>query len=322
MPIWSLILLLSVGLVLPQPAAAKGLLETLFGFLAPKPALKADPQPASRGPAGTGSRMGADDGRRANPYQSGEPSYSVPYHSSGRYKTVCVRLCDGYYFPINQSSTRRDFYGDAQQCRSRCNGDAQLFYMSPSETSMKNAMGLSGLAYGKLKTAFLYRKTLKPGCACKPEPWTVTERLRHQRYALNAEDGVERRADDQAPSRELASDDEALVVAARPKPVDPASIDRADGEVSHDPGVGAPSPLAVQRDGTTGLVREIPQPRRADLRRNRLREDQALYAALRPRPVSRAARQAKPKSWGLGAALGGGGLPPVRYKHRWPGQVD
>ena len=46
---------------------------------------------------------------------------------SGSYTTVCVRMCDGYYFPISHRVPRNRFYRDADVCRSRCDmGDAPL----------------------------------------------------------------------------------------------------------------------------------------------------------------------------------------------------
>jgi hypothetical protein len=106
----------------------------------------------------------------------------------GTYRTLCVRMCDGYYFPISNSTTKKNFYRDQSKCKSTCGGEARLFVtpttMSISPTaSMENLVDLNGAAYAKLPVAFKYRKTLVAGCQCKPEPWSSAELNRHQRYA-------------------------------------------------------------------------------------------------------------------------------------------
>ena len=101
---------------------------------------------------------------------------------------MCVRMCDGYYWPMTHRATRGKFYELANRCRASCDGDAQLFYISSSNRDVAKMTDLSGRAYEHLNTAFLYRKKLIKSCTCKPMPWSVGERTRHLRYAeLEAE---------------------------------------------------------------------------------------------------------------------------------------
>ncbi|MGI9425479.1 MAG: DUF2865 domain-containing protein, partial [Hyphomicrobiaceae bacterium] len=100
-----------------------------------------------------------------------------------RYRTVCVRLCDGYYFPISQATSRRNFYRDAEQCQARCGGETKLFYTAPNAPDIKQARDVSGLVYRRMENAFLYRKKLVKGCTCRPAPWSPGERARHQMYS-------------------------------------------------------------------------------------------------------------------------------------------
>src|SRR6185503_12233703 len=44
------------------------------------------------------------------------------------YRTICVRLCDGYYFPVSFSTLPNHFQRDAQQCQSQCAAPAELYY--------------------------------------------------------------------------------------------------------------------------------------------------------------------------------------------------
>ena len=44
------------------------------------------------------------------------------------YRTLCVRLCDGYYFPVSFSTLPNHFQRDAEQCQSQCAAPAELYY--------------------------------------------------------------------------------------------------------------------------------------------------------------------------------------------------
>ncbi len=159
----------------PQPAVAQSLFETLFGFLGGE-------QKSSQ-PSGS---------RRGNPFADGHLRPYGPSSHGGRYRTVCVRLCDGYFFPISNASSRRDFYDDAQQCRTRCQSDTRLYYMSPMAPDIKQARDQRGMSYRDLKTAFLYRKQLVKSCTCRPAPWTAAERQRHKQYETADPEAVAR----------------------------------------------------------------------------------------------------------------------------------
>jgi len=52
------------------------------------------------------------------------------------YRTMCVRLCDGYYFPISSSAPQRQLATDARLCESRCSSPARLFVQrSPADSA-------------------------------------------------------------------------------------------------------------------------------------------------------------------------------------------
>jgi Protein of unknown function (DUF2865) len=180
-PVGIALLSLVLMVLVSQPVEAKGLLESIFGFLSP-----GKPDSSASRNSSTEAGYGRDRGRSSNPFHRvpGASRQSIPLSYGGRYKTVCVRLCDGYFFPISNSSRRQQFYDDAQQCQARCSSPTRLYYMSPRSPSIKTARDIRGFGYSKLKTAFSYRKALKPGCSCRPKPWSLSERHRHSRYAL------------------------------------------------------------------------------------------------------------------------------------------
>jgi hypothetical protein len=83
------------------------------------------------------------------------------------YRTVCVRLCDGYYFPISYATVPEAFSRDANACTSQCAAPAELFYYQNPGAEVEQATSLSGIPYTTLKNAWLYRKQLVKGCSCK-----------------------------------------------------------------------------------------------------------------------------------------------------------
>jgi hypothetical protein len=82
------------------------------------------------------------------------------------YKTLCVRLCDGFYFPISYSTLRARFAGDAKQCEQRCPGRSRLFvHRNPGE-DVDKMVALDGRPYSSLPTAFLHRTQYVKDCTC------------------------------------------------------------------------------------------------------------------------------------------------------------
>jgi Protein of unknown function (DUF2865) len=105
---------------------------------------------------------------------------------SGTYRSVCVRLCDGYYFPISFAVTADRLGRDREVCESRCGGQGRLFVHRNPGGSTDDLQDLSGRAYRQLPTAFLYRTELVPSCKCQPDPWETAAQERHRVYALDA----------------------------------------------------------------------------------------------------------------------------------------
>ena len=123
-----------------------------------------------------------DDGGREQRQRSEQRSAGA-----GTYRTMCVRLCDGYYFPISFSATRDRLARDAKTCESSCGGQARLFiYRNPGE-DVEDMVDLRGQPYRQLSKAFLYRTEYVPQCRCKPNPWDAEAQQRHRMYALAAD---------------------------------------------------------------------------------------------------------------------------------------
>jgi hypothetical protein len=89
---------------------------------------------------------------------------SVP--QSGGQRTICVRTCDGYYFPISFSASRQNVSRDATVCQSMygADGQAELFAHS-TNGDVGDAQSLSGHRYGSQRYAFLFRRAFFNTCA-------------------------------------------------------------------------------------------------------------------------------------------------------------
>ncbi|RAI43994.1 DUF2865 domain-containing protein [Rhodoplanes roseus] len=84
------------------------------------------------------------------------------------FRTLCVRTCDGYYFPISFQTNQSRFADDEQTCQRLCPAaEVQLFtHRNPGE-EVGQAVSLAGHSYRDLPTAFKYRTTLDQACTCR-----------------------------------------------------------------------------------------------------------------------------------------------------------
>ncbi|MEO0619669.1 MAG: DUF2865 domain-containing protein [Pseudomonadota bacterium] len=116
-------------------------------------------------------------GRRA---QSELPQ-ARPKHMGRR--TMCVRMCDGYYWPMRRGGSNASLMSDSQKCESQCSSPAKLFILRSSTDNIGEMRSLDGQRYRQLKNAFVYRKTFNPSCGCRAKPWSERAQLRHKQYA-------------------------------------------------------------------------------------------------------------------------------------------
>jgi hypothetical protein len=87
---------------------------------------------------------------------------------SGTYRTVCVRSCDGAYFPISFATVPGRFPDDENRCKALCPAaEATLFtYRNPGE-DINSAVSINGQPYTALPNAFRYRQEFNPSCSCR-----------------------------------------------------------------------------------------------------------------------------------------------------------
>jgi Protein of unknown function (DUF2865) len=117
-----------------------------------------------------------------NPSGDGAPA--------GTYHTVCVRACDGYYFPISYSTVASRFADDERSCQRQCPASqAELYsFRNPGE-DMDQAVSITGQAYTALPNAFRYRKELVTGCSCRRPGQSWADALKNADDATTLESG-------------------------------------------------------------------------------------------------------------------------------------
>jgi Protein of unknown function (DUF2865) len=118
-------------------------------------------------------------GGNNNPAQSLPPPSPDMAAPSGTYRTVCVRSCDGGYFPISFATIPQRFPDDERTCKALCPAtEATLFtYRNPGE-DINQAVSVSGQNYSSLPNAFRFRTEFNPSCSCKAPGQTWADALK------------------------------------------------------------------------------------------------------------------------------------------------
>jgi hypothetical protein len=174
----------------PAPVHGQSFFEQLFGGFVPKPIAQPPQRPVLRlgvpesiGRGGSITQTETDDTRDPRKSNGGELDEKTA-NGGGQRQSICVRTCDGYYWPIRYPTSRRDLASDEAACRASCGTEAKLYTRANPGVPAEDMRDENGRAYADSPTAFVYRKRLVDGCACRPMPWSDSEVARHERYAL------------------------------------------------------------------------------------------------------------------------------------------
>ena len=82
-------------------------------------------------------------------------------------QTVCVRLCDGYFFPIGPLSRAGDLPNHEAACSSLCpDAPTQVFVEPAGSNRIEDAVSSTGARYTALPVAFRNRATVDNTCTC------------------------------------------------------------------------------------------------------------------------------------------------------------
>lgn len=158
-----------------QPASSEpmqrpmGLFEMLFGG-------GQNPNTIANPPALTAALEGAPRAFTPRPQRDvSERQDDGPRPPDGRgvFRTLCVRTCDGYFWPISFSTRRSTFERHAEVCRAQCpNQDVRLFVHRNAGQWSDDAVDVDGERLRDLPGAFRFRTEFDSSCTCRPR---VTE---------------------------------------------------------------------------------------------------------------------------------------------------
>ena len=298
------------------PAAAQSFFEALFGLGQSRP----QPAPPSRLGGGVVVVPPTVAGRRDefDPLRSRrvrDLDIDEARNDNGTYQTMCVRTCDGYFWPARFPVSRRDFKQDESMCQSACGSQTRLYFRPGPGTEAEEMKDLDGKSYGASDTAFAYRKGLVNGCACRPMAWSDGERARHEGYALAEQEKALRIA--QVEAGRAAAIAEAEAAKARPKPAAAEIASAAPAAVEdHDGPKAGPAETRVmaalnEPDGDVaealvpGVARKARSKRVIEADAERARVTKSVRGAREDRPARVRAMASKPST--LAWLSGGGG---------------
>jgi hypothetical protein len=140
----------------PQPAQ-RGFLETLFGAFIPNPNPFSAEQPR---------------------VEEVRPLAGEDLSPHGGSQAVCVRTCDGGFFPLPLSARQSDPDQLTGLCQALCpNAPVSVYTRSPNQ-DISTSLSLTGDSpYSELPNALKFQKSFDPVCTCKPPGQSWAEAL-------------------------------------------------------------------------------------------------------------------------------------------------
>jgi Protein of unknown function (DUF2865) len=121
---------------------------------------------AARAPGGFFDQLFGRDSGEGEPAPSGD--LANPEVQGGSLRTVCVRTCDGYYFPISYATNASRFAQDEKTCQRLCPAAEVMLFSYPTQgADITQATSTSGQPYTSLPNALKYRSEFNPTCSCK-----------------------------------------------------------------------------------------------------------------------------------------------------------
>lgn len=166
---------------------------------------------------------------------------------------ICVRSCDGGFFPITYSARRSQLEDLDTLCKAMCPGAEAKLYTQSQWKGLESAVSVDGEPYSDHPNAHKFETEYNPACGCKPPGQSWTEALAEAERIL-----AERNKKDQMVTAEQAEQLSRPLPASRARsPLAPAaaSVPEATGGVT----LGAPEVFreVVGPDGVKRRVRVV-----------------------------------------------------------------
>lgn len=107
------------------------------------------------------------------PYMEGPGFYEGEGAVAGQ--AVCVRTCDGFFFPL--ATAPRDSREAAQLCQAQCPNAATAVFYKPQGAQIEQSFSADGQPYMALPNALAYRAQVDETCSCRAPGQTWSEAL-------------------------------------------------------------------------------------------------------------------------------------------------
>ncbi|HEY5794806.1 MAG TPA: DUF2865 domain-containing protein [Bosea sp. (in: a-proteobacteria)] len=125
-------------------------------------------------------------------------------------QTVCVRTCDGFFFPLANNPGGRE--GGDEMCQALCPGTETHAYGMSNGGDIQNSVARStGQPYSSLPNAGKYQRSFDAACTCRGQGQSWAQALREAEYLLDKRKGdvivTEQRAAELSRPREAAKPD-------------------------------------------------------------------------------------------------------------------
>lgn len=171
--------------------------------------------------------------------------------------TVCVRACDGAFFPVTYSGAATRADGLENVCRALCpNADVAL-YSLPFGGTIDEAVSSTGEPYGSLPNAHKFEQAYDLSCSCRApgQSWAAALAAAEARYGRNTHDVLVSVEDAERMSRPVR-DPKAKPAAADAAPAEPPpglDINGVDAKLS-----AAAAAMSRQTSGIRDNAERVP----------------------------------------------------------------
>ncbi|HUO53326.1 MAG TPA: DUF2865 domain-containing protein [Rhodoblastus sp.] len=169
-------------------------------------------------------------------------------HAHGGSEAVCVRTCDGGYFPLFFSARAAPEDQLQNLCQALCpNAEIKLFTRTP-HSDISTALGADGTAYSDLPNALKFTKSFDASCTCKPPNQSWVEALAHAEQLLDQMGGA--RASDTTVTEQQSQ------AMAQPQPPKPDKDAKLKPSLSPTPAPAAGGRV-IESAGPDGAPRQV-----------------------------------------------------------------
>lgn len=100
---------------------------------------------------------------------------------------VCVRSCDGFFFPLANSPGGRE--GQDEMCQALCPGTETSAFFMQNGGEIQNAVSRGGTPYSSLPNAGKYQRSFDAACTCRAQGQSWAQALRDAEELLDKRKG-------------------------------------------------------------------------------------------------------------------------------------